>query len=145
MAVQLYAIFEPYRAVQMPAAAELLDYHARDPKLQAIADYWGRTLCPSANVWCEDTPARVLSAEVLRSLARHRFLCGDDPRKISWAPRPSAVLARALSRCGIVASTATAPDMLITATWVKTSDGQFIWRGRPQEYMSRFADFYPEP
>ena len=145
----LLTVFEPYYAYKRKSddAVKLIDYHATDHKLHLIAETWAAKLSNPPTRWYEDENerSRVLKESLMEALVRHRFLFGDDPKKIEFGPNVSPIIKRALVKTGFQPGSEDTGTMLVSPSLVKMDDGTVIWRGRPMEYKSRFCDFYPEP
>jgi len=143
-----WTVFEPYFAHRTLEGKELMAYHARDRKLQIIAEYWAARLSDPPTRWYEpeNEKARVLYEKLLYQLTRHRLINGDDPTTIVFGAKASPMLRRALKQVDRKAPQSSIEHkMLIHPNKVSMADGSVLWRGRPMEYKSRFNDFYPEP
>ena len=149
----LATVFEPYFAVTTKEGIELLRYHAQDVKLRLIAEYWAAQLFNHKDGYFdeEDQAAVRFSKQLHYLLVHHRFIFGDDPQTMRLGGRQSHRLLRTAMRlCGIDPDAAAAKrtqviGLVIKPNLVKALDGRDIWRGRPQEYKSRFNDMYYEP
>lgn len=143
-----WTVFEPYRAHLSAEGLELMQYFANDRKLQIIAEYWASRLCsvPTKFFDEEDDEQSTLKNRLIHELTIHRLRRGDDDSRLIHGPKSSRLLARA---CQASKLRLPEPDgeiaMLIAPNMVSLRDGRVLWRGRPQEYKSRFCDFYPEP
>src|SRR5277367_2011587 len=93
-------VFEPYFAVNSDEGRELMRYHAADPKLLQTARWLAATLTDSTQTMFDDesTVAGRLRQSLLFELARHRFITGDDPRRLCCGPVCSSLLRRAKAR-----------------------------------------------
>lgn len=151
VSLQMFAIFEPYLAYRKKTAEalDLIIYHSQDKKLHLIAEWWAAKLSTPASIFynAENEDSRVLRDAILEGLVRHRFLFGDDPRKLEYGARVSLLLHRALLQVQApIPELAQVNRVMSVLPNVVTVDGKdVIWRGRPREYKSRFCDFYPEP
>lgn len=149
----LATVFEPYFAVTTKEGIELLRYHAQDVKLRLIAEYWAAQLFDHKDGYFdeEDQAAVRFSKQLHYLLVHHRFIFGDDPKTMRLGGRQSHRLLRTAMRlCGIDPDAAATKrtqviGLVIKPNLVKALDGRDIWRGRPQEYKSRFNDMYYEP
>lgn len=146
----LLTVFEPYFAYanRSDEAVELINYHSSDRKLHLIAESWSANLSNPPLRWYQEDheSARLLKEKIIEALVRHRFIFGDDPRKLEHGKSISPVLRRALTLAGQeIPEAEQVRKMLIAPNIVKMTDGAVIWRGRPLEYKTRFCDFYPEP
>ncbi len=143
----LLTVFEPYLSQNSAEAEELKQYFAQDLKLHIVARWWAAKLGNSRDGWYDETnnQQKQLYCELHAALVRHRFLTGDDPRKLRFAAsRRSSIIRRALRRSECLAPDVNPVTMLVCPNTVKLSDGTVLWRGRPQEYRSRFNDMYAE-
>lgn len=141
----LLTVFEPYFAQRTAEAEELKLYYAQDLKLHLIARWWAAKLGNSSDGWYDatNTQQEQLYCDLHAALLRHRFLTGDDPRKLRCTKgRLSSLLRRAQRQSGCTSLVEGSATMLVYPNVVKLSDGAVIWRGRPQEYRSRFNDMY---
>ncbi len=145
----LLTVFEPYYAYKHKSAdaVELIEHHATDHKLHLIAETWAAKLSDPPTRWYQEENARsrALKEKLMEALVRHRFIFGDDPKKIEFGPNVSPIIKRALVNAGFQPGSNENRTMLVSPNLVKMDDGTVIWRGRPMEYKSRFCDFYPEP
>lgn len=149
----LATVFEPYFAVTTKEGIELMRYHAKDEKLRLIAEYWAAQLHDhkDGNYDNEDKSAVRFCKQLHYLLVHHRFIFGDDPKTMRLGGQQSHRLLRTAMRlCHMDtdAEAAKRPQPIginIKPDLVKTLDNREIWRGRPQEYKSRFNDMYYEP
>ncbi len=56
-----WTVFEPYFAHRSPEGAELMAYHAKDRKLQIIAEYWAAKLSDPPTRWYEPEDESIVS------------------------------------------------------------------------------------
>ncbi len=144
----LVTVFEPYFAQKSAEGLELKQYHAKDLKLKLIAQFWAAFLSNESDGWYDASieSERRLFEELHAALVRHRFLRGDDPKTLRYeSSRASPVLQRAIRRANWNGGALNKQVMTIHPNLVKMDDGRVIWRGKPQEYKSRFNDMYVEP
>jgi len=149
----LATVFEPYWAVTTKEGIELLRYHAKDEKLRLIAEYWAAQLRNHKDGYYDDQDADAVrfSKQLHYLLVHHRFIFGDDPQHMRLGGRQSHRLLRTAMRLCNIDAEAEADKrpqvigLVIKPNLVKTLDERDIWRGRPQEYKSRFNDMYYEP
>ncbi len=125
MGSQLAAILYPHYAINTPQGIALVARYSKDPKLQAIANYWAYRLVPMQ--WGSYRLAAQLSRQIAWQLARHRYLTGDEPSRLYYRPRLSGILVEALRECGTV-KLQRPPGLLITPVTVTTADGEVIWQ-----------------
>jgi hypothetical protein len=141
----LVTVFEPYFAQKSAEGLELKQYHAQDLKLKLIAQFWAAYLSNERDGWYDASipSERRLFEELHDALVRHRFLFGDDPGTLRYEQsRLSRLLRRAIRRANWSGGSLDSQVMTIRANVVKVNGGRVIWRGRPQEYKSRFNDMY---
>lgn len=125
MGSQLAAILYPHYAINTPQGIAVVTGYSKDPKLQAIANYWAFRLVPAQ--WESYRLTAQLSRQIAWQLARHRYLTGDEPSRLYYRPRLSGILVEALRQSGAV-KLKTPPDLLITPVSVTTSEGAVIWQ-----------------
>jgi hypothetical protein len=141
----LVTVFEPYFAQKSAEGLELKQYHAQDLKLKLIAQFWAAKLTNEPDGWYDasNESARRLFEELHEALVRHRFLFGDDPKKLRYEPsRSSPLLQRAIKRANWNGRAVDSQVMTIYPNLVMVDGERVIWRGRPQAYKSRFKDMY---
>lgn len=145
MSVQMWTIFEPHFAINTAEGRELLAYFSSDQKLVRMAEWYASLLTtPTEGINGDATTAGgKLRAAMLFELARHRFLCGDDPGKLILGPTSSRLFQRAQARAEWNNPVPIA--LLIIRARVVKAQGEgagVVWSNKPQPYRSRFRDKY---